>query len=194
MRHCQTFGNATGVRMGVKETQWSTLSLKGVSQAISIANRLSLTSENFSEYKFIASPLVRTQQTLRIILELLKLETLKLEIDPLISSKNKGIFEGIPKEEMKRLYPEEIEKKKSDRWNYKSPGGGESLEDLYQRILKFVNKHENDKNVVVAVHETGCKTLLGVLQSKTREEIMGLDLSQDQNYFMSWDGKEVKIL
>jgi broad specificity phosphatase PhoE len=180
--------------MGVKETQWSTLSLKGVGQAISIANRLSSTSENFSEYKFIASSMVRTQQTLRIILELLGLKNLELETDPLINSKNKGIFEGIPKEEMKRLYPEEIGKKKANRWNYKAPGGGESLEDLYQRITKFVDKHRDDKNVVVAVHETGCKTLVGALQGKTREEIMELDLSQDQNYFLSWDSKEVKIL
>jgi broad specificity phosphatase PhoE len=183
-----------GVGIGVKESQWSLLTLKGISQAISIGNRLAATKEDFSEYKFIASSCARTQHTLRIILEILGLNSVKLEIEPLISSKNKGIFEDVPKEEIRKLYPGEIEKKKLDHWNYRAPGGGESLDDLYQKISQFVNKHGDSKNMVVALHDTGCGVLSGILQGKTREEAQKLILGQNQNYFISWDGNKIGIL
>jgi broad specificity phosphatase PhoE len=195
MRHCQTFGNAKKIGMGVKETQWSTLSVAGFKQAIAIANKLFSLSENFSKYKFIASPFTRTQQTLRIILDVLKLDNLEIEIDPLISSKNKGIFEDMYKENIKKIYPEEIEKKKNDYWNYKAPGGGESMDDLYKKILNFVKKHTNDKDIVLAMHETGCGIIKSILEGEAYEKTkMRTDFKQRQDNFMSWDGSKIKIL
>jgi broad specificity phosphatase PhoE len=184
-----------GIGMGTKETQWSTLSVEGFRQAILIANKLSSTADDFSKYKFIASPFVRTQQTLRIILDILKLSDLEIEIEPLIGSKNKGIFEGVPKENIKKLYPEEIEKKKNDYWHYKPLGGGESMDDMYKRILKFVEKHRNDKNIVLAMHETGCGITKDILEGEVYEKTKTkIDFKQEQNNFMSWNGERIEIL
>jgi probable phosphoglycerate mutase len=194
MRHCQTFGNARGIGMGIKETQWSTLSLKGVNQAVSIAYRLSSAGEDFSKYKFIATPMIRTQQTLRIILDILGLENLEVEIEPLINSKNKGVFENMLKDEIKRLYPDEVEKKKLDYWNYKAPNGGESMDDLYKKISRFIYKYKDDKNIVIAMHETGCRVLKSVIEGKIPNKMEKESFIQNQNYFMSWDGKQISTL
>jgi broad specificity phosphatase PhoE len=194
MRHCQTFGNAYNIGMGVKESEWSLLNVIGVNQAVSIGNRLLDQRQDYSKYKFISSPFNRTIHTLKIILDLLGLKEAKIELDPALSSKNKGAFEGITKDEIKKLYPEEDAKKQKDSWNYTPPECGESMENMYQRLLDFVKKHKGDENLIVVAHESGCRVLQYILEGKSRDEIKESNFDQSQDYFVSWDNNKIEVL
>jgi probable phosphoglycerate mutase len=196
MRHCQTFGNARGVSMGQTEFAWSLLSVKGVQQALSIGYRIaSNKKEDFSTYRFFSSPMARTQQTLKIVTDVLGLYTAEIEIDSDLISKNKGAFEGKTKDYIRENYSDELKKKELDKWNYKPPEGGESLEDMYQRLSGFAERHIDDKNIMVSLHQTGVIVLKNILLGKSRDEIKNLeDFSHNQNYFYSWDGEEIQRL
>jgi probable phosphoglycerate mutase len=196
MRHCQTFGNAKGVTMGQKEFAWSLLSAKGVQQALSIGYRIAYNKkEDFSVYKFFSSPTARTQQTLKIVTDVLGLYAAEIETDSALLSKNKGIFEGLAKDEVKELYSDELQKKELDKWSYRPPEGGESLEDMYQRLLDFYERHKNEPNLMLSLHQTGVVVLINILLKKSHEEIKNIqDFSHNQNYFYSWDGKEIQRL
>lgn len=191
IRHGQTLENKLGIHQGQID---SLLSLKGIVQSQSIGYRLLDFKENFDEYEFISSPLIRTKHTLQIIMEILNTKEKNIKIESLLVNRNKGILQGIAKSELKKEYPIEYEKMIKDSWNYIPPQATESKYDSYKRVLNFIEKYKNHKNIVIVSHGSITKMLREILSGMTIEQIMVLDkdLSKNQNYFYCWNGNKIE--
>lgn len=191
IRHGQTLENNLGIQQGQNQ---SLLTLKGIVQAQSIAYRLLEQESDFSKFKFISSPLARTRHTLQIIMEILGVsEKIEPIIEPLIINRNKGILQGIAKDKVKELFPEEYKKREKDKWNYMEPGATESKCQSCERLQKFIEKYKNEENLVIVGHRGINAMLRQLLDGLTLEEIKNAETKPDksQNYFYTWDRKKI---
>ena len=183
IRHCETLGNKNDRVGGDVEVL---LTLKGIDQAKSIGYRLLDENQDFSKYRFISSPRIRSQHTLQIIMEILGVaDTKKIEIEPLLKTKSKGYFENMPKDEIRIKYRKELEEREKDPWNWQYPGGGESYASEYERVSKFIEKYKDVKDMIFVGHEGVCVVIAEILSGKTKEEIKNnrKNLKYNQNYF-----------
>ncbi|MEN3793579.1 histidine phosphatase family protein [Fulvimarina sp. MAC3] len=88
-----------------------------------------------SEYRFIASPLGRAQETTRIIRNELRLDVDDFETDERLVEVSYGDWEGSTLEEVGESDPKAIEDRDADKWNYRCPGAtAESYAELLVRI------------------------------------------------------------
>lgn len=192
IRHGQTLENNLGIQQG--QTQ-SLLTLKGIVQAQSIGYRLLEQDEDFSKFKFISSPLARTRHTLQIIMEILGVsEKIEPIIEPLIINRNKGLMQGVPKNKIKELFPEEYEKREMDSWNYIAPGATESKYQSCKRLQEFIEKYKDEENLVMVGHRGINGMIRQLLDGMTLDKIKNAEIKPDrsQNYFYTWDNKEMK--
>ncbi len=191
IRHGQTLENNLGIQQG--QTQ-SLLTLKGIVQAQSIGYRLLEQNEDFLKFKFISSPLVRARHTLQIIMEILGVSG-KIEpiVEPLIINRSKGILQGIPKEKVKELFPEEYEEREKDPWNYIAPGATESKCQSCKRLQEFIEKYKNEENLIMVGHRGINSMIRQLLDGLTPDEIKEAEIKPDksQNYFYTWDRKKL---
>ncbi len=190
IRHGQTLENKLSIQQGQIDTL---LSLKGIVQAQSIGYRLLDFNENFEEYEFISSPLARTRHTLQIIIEILNISNAKIITEPLLINRGKGILEGKFKNQIEDLFIKECKEKEKEDWNYIPPEATESRYNAYERILKFIDKYKNHKNLIIVSHSGMLKMLRETLSGKTFEEIKSNNkLDKNQNYFYRWDEKNIE--
>ena len=66
-----------------------------------------------------------------------------------------GDWEGMSMTEIREDYPGELEKREEDIVNYRSPGNGESMRDLSQRIIPCINKileEQKGVDILLVVH------------------------------------------
>ena len=192
IRHGQTLENSLGIQQGQIE---SLLSLKGVVQAQSIAYRLlDFKNEDYNTYDFISSPLPRTRHTLQIIMEILNVINKKPILEPLLLSRNKGIFQGLEKNEIKDIYPEEYAKMEKDNWNYIPPKATESKNDTYNRAKQFIEKYKDHKNIIIVTHGSLTKMIkqeLLNIKFQNKENLYD-SFTKNQNYFYCWDGEKME--
>ena len=193
IRHTETLSNKLNIQQGSFE---SLLTLKGIVQAQSISYKLQEIENDFSKYKFVSSPLVRTRHTTQIIMETMNLiNSNELIIEPLIKSRSKGIFEEHKKDKIKLEFPEEYEKQQKDLWNYVPPNG-ESRAMVYERIKNFLNNYKNEEYLIIVSHNGILNVIKKILSGLTEFEIsnsISNDKFKDQNSFFIWN-KESNII
>lgn len=65
-----------------------------------------------------------------------------------------GDWEGMPLNEIERLFPEELKKREQDLENYKSPGNGETLNECAQRVnatlKEIIDTHAGEHVAIIA--------------------------------------------
>lgn len=138
VRHGETRENKKGV-YGSLDTS---LSQVGKKQILETKKQI----EKLSFENIYISPLKRTVETAEIL-------GVEGNFDERIKEINFGLFQGKTYEEIKKLYPEETTYWTKDYINYKMPEG-ESLLDLYNRTVDFLNDRiEEDKDILVVTHE-----------------------------------------
>ncbi|GMO56435.1 MAG: histidine phosphatase family protein [Rickettsiales bacterium] len=164
------------------------LTLKGIVQAESYAYRLKENEENIKNYKFISSPIVRALHTTQIMCEICHIENIAKRIikEDLLTEIDIGDFVG-------KTTDEKQEKRDTDEdfWDYKYPNG-ESYENVYQRMLDFVEKYKDEDNLVIVTHGRPLAFLKDILAKEPKNNIAlkkeNADLSQ--NYFYLYNQKE----
>lgn len=138
VRHGETLENKKGI-YGSLDTS---LSEKGKKQIVETKKQI----KKLSFENIYISPLKRTIETSKI----LGVEGI---FDERIKEIDFGLFRGKTYEEVKKLYPEEMVYWLKDHVRYKMPEG-ESLLDLYNRTVDFLNNRiEEDKDILVITHE-----------------------------------------
>jgi len=191
IRHGQTLENRLNIQQGQTE---SLLTLKGIIQAQSIGYRLLEQDENFSDYTFVSSPLARARHTLQIIMEILSVSNEKQAVvEQLLINRNKGILQGVDKNKIKELFSEEFKKRESNQWTYKAPNGGESKEESYLRVKKFIEKYKNQKNLIIVGHRNINWMIQEILKGSSMNEIKNNSNKKEksQNYFYCWNGEKI---
>lgn len=160
VRHGETLENRRKITQGQLNTQ---LTSEGTKQAKKVAQRL---KDEYIDIAF-SSDLDRALDTCYEILkfhnntQLFKTKTLR--------EWTKGVFEG------KSSIEKDKSMKNSTTSFYKwSPKGGESLTDVWKRVISFLEKIKKEypnKTVLISTHGKPIRCIISHLQNKTIETI-----------------------
>ena len=152
------------------------LSKEGIESAKEVAAKLA----GFKIDKVYTSPLIRNRETTRLILENLNKTNLPIVTDKALDERNYGKLQGLNKDEVKKQYGEEQVKLWRRSWN-QAPPEGESLKDVYGRVVPFYKKYiEKDlkqgKNVLVVASHNSLRALAKHIGNISDEDIMNLEI------------------
>ena len=126
------------------------------------------------------SVLVRANETLSIILEILGQKNIPVIKDKALNERHYGKLQGLNKEETAKKYGEE--QVKIWRRSYDvAPPEGESLKDTAARTLPYFDEHilpdlKTGKNVLIAAHGNSLRSIMMNLDKLTKEQILALEL------------------
>merc|ERR1719267_470102 len=71
---------------------------------------------------------------------------------PLLNELRAGDLHGLSREEVKKRYPEEYEKRQKDKLHYRYPGvGGESYLDVIERIRPLIIELERQRRSLMVI-------------------------------------------
>jgi len=173
LRHLQSQWNLEN-----RFTGWTDvpLSKEGEESAKEVAKKLS----GFKIDKVYTSPLLRNRKTVSLILENLGKEDLPVVADKALDERNYGELQGLNKDEIKKQYGEEQVRLWRRSWDV-APPGGESLKDVYDRVMPFYEKYiEKDlkkgKNVLVVASHNSLRALVKHLENIFDEDIINLEI------------------
>lgn len=130
--------------------------------------------ETLSEYmkqynvdKIYTSKLKRTVQTIGEFAEFKNIEINRLEG---LNEMNFGLMDGLSFNEIKSLYPNEIDKMFDANTLYKFPEG-ENLEEMFNRNIKALKKimdeNKNVDNIVICAHMGTIRNILSFFMSNS---------------------------
>ncbi|MFN2377991.1 MAG: 2,3-diphosphoglycerate-dependent phosphoglycerate mutase [Candidatus Binatia bacterium] len=141
------------------------------------------------------SDLVRAQETLRIILEVLGRSDLPTERDKALNERHYGALQGLNKAETAAKYGKDqvhIWRRSYDV----PPPEGESLKDTAARTLPYFDARilpelRKGRNVIVAAHGNSLRSIVMQLDNLTREQVLELNIDTGVPlvYEMADDGK-----
>ncbi|MBC2855842.1 MAG: histidine phosphatase family protein [Cetobacterium sp.] len=158
VRHGETELNAKGVYFGILDPP---LNKVGVSQAEKSRIRLS----ELSYDKIWTSDLKRASETANIINH----KEYEIEHSSKLRELNFGIFEGYKYEELKVKYPNEL-KRCEEEWETYNYENGESVNDLQNRAVNFIEENiDFEKTTVVVTHWGIINVILSYYFSKGLE-------------------------
>ena len=145
---------------------------EGFRQAVEVKSLL----QGLSFDGVYVSPLKRTVQTAEVFNKEYKLDDRLLEMDF-------GVFEGLRYTEIEKKYPDTLQSWNEDYQNYRIPGG-ESLEDVFDRVEHFIQdiRKKHDR-VLVVTHEGVIRCALSLVFS-----------SRDHFYRFKIDNGSVSII
>ncbi|KAA0045862.1 hypothetical protein IC582_024847 [Cucumis melo] len=187
VRHGETAWNADGRIQGHLDVE---LNEAGRQQAVAVANRLAKEPPLSAVY---SSDLKRALETAQIIAT--TCGNLEVITDPDLRERNLGDLQGLVYREAVLTNPEASEALRSHRSDQTIPGGGESLDQLYQRctssLQKIGNKHRGQR--VVVVSHGGTIRALWKRAHPHRHGGGGKILNTSVNVFHLSDGDKWKI-
>ncbi len=184
-RHGETEWNVAEVFRGQIEID---LSETGVKQTKLLAEYLSKSAIE----AIYSSPLKRACQTAEIIAQPHKL---KVNADPDLIDFNFGQWQGLPLEEVKKKY-EDLYTKWVAHPEQVSIPGGESLEDVFRRIVRFNNKiiSSHHGTVLIVGHRVVNKVMLCAMLGldnshfwKIKQDTCGISILtyQDEQFILT---------
>ncbi|MBU4375031.1 histidine phosphatase family protein [Patescibacteria group bacterium] len=150
VRHGTTDFNEQGRYLG--RTNLS-LNSVGRQQAVGIAEQVKKLRIDF----VISSPLKRAMETAEII----KPDEHKIIINPHFIERSVGVYEGLTKNEAKKLFPD-LYKKNITRIFNDAPPKGETIKEVQGRVfngMDEIKKNYQDKNILVVTHAFVAKVI-----------------------------------
>ena len=137
------------------------------------------------DVEFLASPLLRTSETMSIIRIAMGLEPGTFRTDDSLKEINFGHWEGCVWDELPTIDPEGFAARLADPWGW-TPRGGESYATLYQRVATVLD--ELTGPTLMVAHGGVSKVLRGHLLGLKPDEIPRLEVPQDRVLVIE-DGK-----
>ena len=190
VRHGQTYWNLEKRKQGHKNSK---LTEKGKKQALKIAKYFNKNNLNLNNFILYSSPLKRVIDYAKIVNRNLNHKFIlkkKLNLSDELKEHKFGLWEGKSDKEIEELFPDQIKKRKLNKWHYKIPQG-ESYEILYKRVKKFINKRiKFKKNYVIFTHDMVSRVFRGYLMKYKKEKI--LNSKHKNNSIFICDKKKIK--
>ena len=146
----------------------------GILQMKQMAERLSLTEPK----AIYSSDLNRSATGARLIA---RYHDVPLYFLPELREMGYGEWEGLTLSEIRRNFPEELQKREKGLVNYKAPGGGESIADLSERIetiFERIRGEQEGNDIVIAAHAVVNRVILC--------KALGLDLDRMYNIHQAY--------
>lgn len=177
-------------------TGWTDVSLseEGVKSAKKVAEKIL----DFTINKVYTSPLIRNKNTVSLILEKLHKKYLPVFIDKALDERNYGNLQGFNKDEIKGKYGEEQVRLWRRSWKYPPPGG-ESLKDVYNRVIPFYenniqNDLEENTNVLVVASHNSLRALVKYLEKISNEDIINLEIPTGSLRVYEFNKGSIKLI
>jgi len=174
LRHGETVDNVAGRFQGQNDSE---LTEVGRQQARDNGRVLNSLIAPATDLKFVSSPLGRTQKTSRIICTRLGRLFDSVETDPRLMEMHYGAWQGMTEFEIEQEYPGQWESWNRQPATYPIPGGGESYDQLFQRVddwLEDTGVHWQGEAAWIAVSHGGigsviCGRYLGLPLAEMRQ-------------------------
>ena len=184
-RHGETIHNKYKISQGRYN---SCLSLKGIEQAKLYANKILKAENDFSKFIFLSSPMHRAKQTLNIVMEILNINPFeKMEEEDLLNDIDFGEHNNKPNSIVWKNYYDD------NRILYCTHPNGETFNDVYNRMEKFVEKYKKEKYLIFAIHGCCFAILENILSNRQKSDFTRKNLIQNQNNIIKYN-KEKNIL
>jgi broad specificity phosphatase PhoE len=175
VRHGETDWNAVRRYQGQTDTP---LNDKGRAQAarngVELGRILGSGSQNFD---FVASPLARTADTMRIIRREMRLDPDAFSREDRLKEINFGHWEGQIWDDLPNTDPEGFAARKANPYRWR-PRNGESYEDLGKRVESWIAGLVRD--TVAVSHGGVSRVVRGHILGLNWDEIHALDVPQDR--------------
>jgi probable phosphoglycerate mutase len=181
VRHGETDYNAQGRLQGQRDIP---LNRRGRAQASAIGRALAKAMPGAiaaleAAEAFIASPLIRTRQTMELARAALGLSPSRYALEPKLKELTFGEWEGLTWAEVWKRDPAGAQAREGDKWNF-APPDGESYAMLAERLQPWLEARDADCFVVS--HGGVARALMTL--------IAGLDPSTAENADI-WQGKAI---
>jgi probable phosphoglycerate mutase len=175
LRHGETDWNAVQRYQGQIDIP---LNETGRRQAVRNGQRLrALLGSRAATLDFVASPLARASETMRIARKEMALEPDAFRRDDRLKEQHYGHWEGQLWHELPRIDPEGYAARELDKWGW-CPRGGESYRMLSERIAGWLAEIEVD--MVVAAHGAVSRVLRGLVLGIEGADVTELEVPQDR--------------
>ena len=186
LRHGETAWNAAGKLQGRLDIP---LNLKGKAQAKRNGGMLAELLSDPKAMTYVASPLLRTRQTMEIIRVAVDMPPDGFATDERLLEINYGRWEGLTWEQVKDTDPEVLKARSADEFGIPAPGG-ESYTMVMARVVSWLAS-VTEPTVVVA-HGGIMRCLRGHVLGLPNEAILELDIPQDR--VMLIEGGSVRLI
>lgn len=183
IRHGETDWNAEGRFQGQQDVA---LNARGRGQARRNGLTLGEVLPRAAGFDFVASPLLRTRETMEIVRGTMGLDPGDYRTDDILKEITFGDWEGFTASELARRWPDLTAAREVDKWRF-TPPGGESYLMLSERIGRWLSDLDGD--AVVVSHGGVCRVLQGLLTGLPSGETTMLDIPQDR--VMIWNGRDI---
>lgn len=152
------------------------LSAKGIEEAKQAGEKL----RGFTFERAFSSVLMRANETLRIVLEVLGQTDIPIEKDKALNERMYGDLQGLNKAETAKKYGDAQVKIWRRSYDVKPPGG-ESLKDTAERALPYYEKMVKPhllkgETIIIAAHGNSLRALVMELDQLSKEEVLELNI------------------
>jgi broad specificity phosphatase PhoE len=182
IRHGETDWNAEARYQGQADIPMNDT---GRSQARRNGEALRPLLPDIAKADFVASPLARARETMRIVRTALGLEPDDFQIDERLTEAHYGDWQGTLLADLPNIDAAGIAARTRDPFRWR-PQGGESYEDLMARALPWLATITRD--TVVVSHGGVSRVLRGHILSLDVATVPGLDVPQDRVLILRRDG------
>jgi broad specificity phosphatase PhoE len=150
----------------------------GRGQAARNGRRLKdLLGAKIDRFDFVASPLLRTAETMQIIRRELGMPLDTFRRDANLMEQHFGHWEGVVWGDLKRVDPVGFAARQLDTWNW-TPRGGESYEMLIERVRPWLGTVTRD--TIAVSHGNISRTVRGLLLGLDHKTVPKLEVPQDK--------------
>jgi probable phosphoglycerate mutase len=173
IRHGETDWNLEGRLQGQKDIPLNDL---GRVQAEEAGRRLQELSPRVEDLDYVASPMLRTRETMERVREVLGLHPAYYRTDERLVELTFGSWEGMTWKEVRKAVPVMAAARERDKWGYVPPDGGESYAMLADRIRPVLDGIERE--TVVVAHGGVARAFLSVACGVSTRHAASIDIWQ----------------
>ena len=193
VRHGQSEWNKKNLFTGWKDPK---LTPKGVEEAIKAGDELKGSGYSFD--KMYTSELFRAQETGRIILDRMGLDSIEVIEDLSLNERNYGDLAGLNKDDARKKWGEDqvhIWRRSFDV----PPPGGESLKDTAERVLPYFKQNiipqlAEGLNILVAAHGNSLRALVMEIEKISPDEIVKIEIATGVPLVYKYSENEIERL
>lgn len=172
VRHGETDWNADGRLQGQTDIP---LNARGRDQAAAVGRLLAAARVDLTGRAFVASPLARATETMRLMRGALGLPANDFRTDSRLKELSFGAWEGSTMATIRERHPAAMRARDADRWSYRPPDG-ESYDDLALRVGAALDEIEGP--ALLVAHGGVSRALLAMLGGVAREKLHGMPIVQ----------------
>ncbi|MEM6461497.1 MAG: histidine phosphatase family protein [Pseudomonadota bacterium] len=177
VRHGLTEWNVEGRLQGARDIPLNTT---GRRQAESCGHTLKAhAGQSIGSFDFVASPLLRTRQTMELLRGAMGLDVKNYSTDVRLIELSFGDWEGRTLEEVAAVAPDKVKTRAANKWDFQPPGKhAESYEILSWRVAAWLN--EVNRPTVCVCHGGIMRVILHLIAGMPAQEAAEFSIPQDK--------------